>query len=180
MNEQFHSQRTVVRSEDFSILAKSSCNFKLEIQKSIFFKSVSGILPTKTTAKLTLNVGRHGCLKSLKQQFFTCLSDWKTSELHLVPRNFYNKRIVVKNCKNSFENNQIMRNSAYLQKRIISASIKILQIKLLSSRLMFNNLTKLTKILLSSRKKINIKGCVFSKTRAVLLSVRLGQYYDFF
>ena len=98
MNEQFHSQRTVVRSEDFSILAKSSCNFKLEIQKSIFFKSVSGILPTKTTAKLTLNVGRHGCLKSLKQQFFTCLSDWKTSELHLVPRNFYNKRIVVKNC----------------------------------------------------------------------------------
>ena len=34
-----------------------------------------------------------------------------------------------------------MRNSEYLQKRIIFASIKTLQIKLFSSRLMFNNLT---------------------------------------
>ena len=30
--------KTVVRPEDFSILAKSSCNFKLEIQESILIK----------------------------------------------------------------------------------------------------------------------------------------------
>ena len=54
-------------------------------------------------------------------------------------------------CKYSFENilNQIMRILAYLQKRLISAFIKTQQIKLLSSRLIFNNLSKLAKNLLS-------------------------------
>ena len=42
---------------------------------------------------------------------------------------------------------QISTKWNYLQKRIIPASVKTLQIKVLSSRLMFNNLIKLTEIL---------------------------------
>ena len=58
--------------------------------------------------------------------------------------------------KNSSENilNQILWDYAYLQKRIISDSIKTLQTKLLLARQMFN---KLTKILLSWQKKFNVK-----------------------
>ena len=58
-------------------------------------------------------------------------------------------------CKNSFENifNQTMRNSRNLQKRIVAASIKTLQIKLLSSRLMFDNSTKLTKFFIFREKQ---------------------------
>ena len=71
--------------------------------------------------------------------------------------------VVMELCRSSFKNilNQIMRNSAYLQKGINSASIKTLHTKLLSSRLMFNNLTKLTKkSFCMDEKKINIKGSV--------------------
>ena len=116
----------------------------------------------KTTSKLTLNVGRHGWERTKNFHsilpktvsngiFLLVYSTEKHEEIYLVPGDFYNKRSVLKNCKNSFENilNHILRNSANLQKRIISASIKTLQIKILSSKLMFNNLTKLTKILLS-------------------------------
>ena len=58
-------------------------------------------------------------------------------------------------CKNSFENifNQTMRNSRNLQKSIVAASIKTLQIKLLSSRLMFDNSTKLTQFFIFREKQ---------------------------
>ena len=117
----------------------------------------------ENNCKTDLNVGCHGWERKffILYCLFTCLSDWKTSEWHLWPGDSYNKRFVLKElCKNSFENilNQIMWNSAYLQKRIISASMRTMQIKLLLSRLIFNNLTKLTKILLSRGKKINVKG----------------------
>ena len=46
-----------------------------------------------------------------------------------------------------------MQNSAYWQESIISVSITILNIKRLSSKLMFNNLAKLTKILSNFTKK---------------------------
>ena len=48
-----------------------------------------------------------------------------------MPGYFYKIRIVLKNCKKSFENvlNHTMWNSLYTQKRITSASIKTLQIK---------------------------------------------------
>ena len=35
---------------------------------------------------------------SLWQHFFTYLLDWKTSDLHLAPEEFYKKRFVLKNC----------------------------------------------------------------------------------
>ena len=127
----------------------------------------------KTTSKLTLNVGHHGWerkkhFRSILPKtasnsiFFTCLSGWKTSEFHPVPGDFYNKRSLLQNWKNSFENihNQILRNSEYLQKRIVSVSMKTPQIKFISSRLMFKNLIKLTKMFLSWQRKINVNGCV--------------------
>ena len=45
-----------------------------------------------------------------------------------------------------------MQNSAYLQKRIISAFIKTLKIKHLSSKLIINNLTKPTTIVVLTKK----------------------------
>ena len=51
----------------------------------------------------------------------------------LYQETFLTKKLYLKNCKNPFENNPnpIMWNFAYLQKSIISDSIKTLQIKLL-------------------------------------------------
>ena len=70
-----------------------------------------------------------GLLKGPKQHFFF-FSYWKTSELHLVSENFFEKGIV---CQKSFENilNCIMQNSTYMQENIISAFIKTLQINYL-------------------------------------------------
>ena len=45
--------KTVVRPEDFSILAKSSCNFKLEIQESILIKLLKPTL-NKNISSVTL------------------------------------------------------------------------------------------------------------------------------
>ena len=55
--------------------------------------------------------------------------------MHLVPQDFYKKEFFKELCEKSFENilHQIIRNSAYMQKRIAYASIKTLQIELLLS-----------------------------------------------
>ena len=53
----------------------------------------------------------------------------------------------------------------YFQKMIISASVKTLQINFLSTRLMFNNLIKPTKLYFSWQKKNTLKGCVLFQYR---------------
>ena len=65
-----------------------------------------------------------------------------------MPEDFYKKKNCIKECKNLVKTilNQIMQYFAYLLKRMISGSIKPLQIKLLLSRMIFNNLTKLTNL----------------------------------
>ena len=117
----------------------------------------------KTTAKLTLNVGYHSWERKffILYCLFTCLADWKTSEWHLLPGDSYNKRFVLKNCVKTHLKIFLMKLCGILhtcRKGSSLASMKTIQIKLLLSRLIFNNLTKLTKILLSRGKKITVKG----------------------
>ena len=84
--------------------------------------------------------------------------------------------------KNSFENifNQTMRNSRNLQKRIVAASIKTLQIKLLSSRLMFDNSTKLTKFFILGKNKKFVLTKKGQCKRLRFISVRIWAVLHFF
>ena len=92
--------------------------------------------PNKITAKLILNVAHHGSETkkifhsrssklALNGFFFTFLSYWKTSDLHLVLKDFNKKRIKKTESK-------IMRNSVYTQKfRIMRNSVYTQSIDLL-------------------------------------------------
>ena len=122
---------------------------------------------------------------ALNSDFFPFYLTEKTSDLHIVLEAFIRNDCVKELCKKSIE--KIMWNSTYTQKSIISAFIKALQMKLLpsagtqftlrsvsqikygtprkrycSSRLMFNNLTKLTKIL---SKKKSVQQVLFHFSR---------------
>ena len=75
----------------------------------------------------------------IKQHFFTFSSLYlfftflKKTHFHLEQEDFYKKRIVSKNLVKIIwkDFNKVMWNSTYTHKRIISASMKTLQIKLL-------------------------------------------------
>ena len=138
----------------------------------------------KLTAKLIINVVHHGlgvkkifssrlpktALNSVVVFFYLFILLKKHQIFILYQKVFLKKSCVKELCKKSIE--KIMWDSAYKQKRIISAFIKALRMKLLpsagtqftlrsvshieygtlrkrccSSRLVFNNLAKLTKIL---------------------------------
>ena len=148
----------------------------------------------KLTAKLIINVVHHGlgvkkifssrlpktALNSVVVFSYLFILLKKHQIFILYQKVFLKKSCVKELCKKSIE--KIMWDSAYKQKRIISAFIKALRMKLLpsagtqftlrsvshieygtlrkrccSSRLVFNNLAKLTKIL---TKKINATGFV--------------------
>ena len=100
-----------------------------KVQGSIWlFKNNSWVFLTKITAKLILNVVYHGL--GTKKIILDCLKQPQTAFL-----SFYltEKTNCIKElCKKSFENilNLIMQNSVYMQKMIISASVKTLHIKL--------------------------------------------------
>ena len=147
----------------------------------------------KLTVNLILNVVLRGLgvfssrlpKTTLNSNFF---SFYLTEKYHICTQHqktFMTKDCVKELCKKSIE--KIMWNFAYTQKRIISAFVKAMQMKLLpsagtqftlrsaqhikygtlrkrccSSRLMFNNLTKLTKIW-TKKKKINTTGFVSSQ-----------------
>ena len=96
----------------------------------------------KLTAKLIINVVHHGLgvkknfssrlpKTALSSSFLPFYLTEKTSDLHLVVEDFYKKNRVKELCKRSIE--KIMWDSAYTQKRIISAFIEVLQTKLLPS-----------------------------------------------
>ena len=96
----------------------------------------------KLTAKLIVNVVHHGLgvkkifssrlrKTALSSSFLPFYLTEKTSDLHLVVEDFYKKNCVKELCKKSIEKN--MWDSAYTQKRIISAFIEVLQTKLLPS-----------------------------------------------
>ena len=135
----------------------------------------------KLTAKLIINVVHHGLgvknffssrlpKTALNCGFLLFYLNEKTSDCILYQKAFLKKNCVEELRKKSVE--KIMWDSTYTQKRIISAFIKALQMKLVpsagtqftlrsishikyithwkrcySSRLVFNNLAKLTKIL---------------------------------
>ena len=146
----------------------------------------------KRTAKLIINVVHHGLgvkkifssrlpKTALNSVFFLPLYLLKKHQIFILYQKVFLKKSCIKElCKKSIE--KIMWDLAYKQKRIISAFIKALRMKLLpsagtqftlrsvshieygtlrkrccSSRLVFNNLAKLTKIL---TKKINATGFV--------------------
>ena len=97
----------------------------------------------KLNAKLIVNVVHHGLgakknfssrlhKTALSSIFLPFYLTEKTSDLHLVVvEDFYKKNCVKELCKKSIE--KIMWDSAYTQKRIISAFIEVLQTKLLPS-----------------------------------------------
>ena len=75
---------------------------------------------------------------------------------------------------------QTMRNSRYLQRRIVSNSTETLQIKLLSSRLMFDKLTKLKKKIVFTKKQ---KFCLDKKDqckRSPFISITIQVVLQFF
>ena len=107
------------------------------------FKKDLWVFLTKIATKLILNVTHHG-LRTLKMfhsrlpktalaMFFTSLSYWKHQICILYQKTFMEKELNERTVWKSFNDIlfQIMWNSAYSQKRIISACIKTLQFKLL-------------------------------------------------
>ena len=103
----------------------------------------------KLTAKLIVNVVHHGLgvkkifssrlrKTALSSSFLPFYITEKTSDLHLVVEDFYKKNCIKELCKKSIE--KIMWDSAYTQKRIISAFIEVLQTKLLPSAGMYFSL----------------------------------------
>ena len=96
----------------------------------------------KLTANLILNVVLRGMSAknifssrlpktALNSNFFSFYLTEKISDLHLALEDFYDKSCVKEMCKKSIE--KIMWNFAYMQKRIISAFVKAMQINFLPS-----------------------------------------------